>query len=490
MKFRRFAGLLTAAALMLTSLPSMTANAIDDRLETGTKDGYNWELWLQENQGSAKGEQGENGTFSCEWNSSLGFLYRSGHTFEDCVDWRNTERITVDYKASEFQTDGNAAYIGLHGWTKNAVAEFYIIDGYGTWSPALGGFKILGEVTSDDGTYEVFQREINGVTAEGKAALYNQIWSVRKDSRKEGTIDVTAHFRAWESLRLNVGDLFDISLTVEGYQSSGTAVFTQNDLKISTGAADPQPAVTTPAAVTGTAPQTTAAAAESGDYSLRIGSVSCAPGGTVKVPVCVYNDPGTAGYQVFFALDKPLKLNKIERGGAYRALPTINMDEEFPPSAVYAGSNTMEAANGSVLCYLNVTVPETAKEGDVFKVGFYRAGQDGCVLKLVDIEGDKLEASFYDGSITVSGQPAVTTAADEPGTTVTTTAAPSGVKYGDVNGDDSIDLKDVTLMRRALAGWNVTIDQKAADVNKDGSFDLKDVVILRRYLAGGWGVEL
>lgn len=326
MKRRRIAGLLTAAVLMLTSVPFMTANAIDDRLETGTKDGYNWELWLQDDQGSAEGEQGENGTFSCEWNSSLGFLYRSGHRFEDCIDWRNTERITVDYKASEFQTNGNAAYIGLHGWTKNAVAEFYIIDGYGTWSPALFGFKIPGEVTSDDGTYEVFQREISGVTAEGRAARYKQIWSVRKGSRKEGTIDVTAHFRTWESLRLNVGDLFDISLTVEGYQSSGTAVFTQNDLKISTGAADPQPAITTPAAVTGTAPQTT--------------------------------------------------------------------------------------------------------------------------------------------------------------------AAPSVVKCGDANGDDSIDLRDVTLMRRALAGWNVTVNESAADVNKDGSFDLKDIVILRRYLAGGWGVEL
>lgn len=487
MKRRRIAGLLTAAALMLTSQPSMTANAIDDRLETGTKDGYNWELWLQDNQGSAKGEQGENGTFSCEWNSSLGFLYRSGHTFEDCIDWRNTERITVDYKASEFQTDGNAAYIGLHGWTKNAVAEFYIIDGYGTWSPALGGFKILGEVTSDDGTYEVFQREINGVTAEGKAALYNQIWSVRKGSRKEGTIDVTAHLRAWESFGLNVGNLFEVSLTVESYQSSGTAVFTQNDLKISTDAADPQPAVTTPAAVTGTAPQTTASAARSGDYSLRIGEVSCAPGGTVKVPVYVYNDPGIAGYQLFFQPEMHLKLNKIERGNAYRALPTINTDpEKCPyPSVVYAGSDTMQAEDGSVLCYLNVTVPAYAAEGTVFAVSFYRAGKDGCTLKLADIDGEKLDASFCDGHITVSGEPAVTTAA--PGTTA---ATPSAVKCGDANGDNSIDLKDVTVMRRALAGWDVAVNDTAADINKDGSFDLKDVVILRRYLAGSWGVVL
>jgi len=46
-------------------------------------------------------------------------------------------------------------------------------------------------------------------------------------------------------------------------------------------------------------------------------------------------------------------------------------------------------------------------------------------------------------------------------------------------------------MRRALAGgWEQTINETNADVNNDGSFDLKDVTILRRYLAGGWNVEL
>lgn len=64
------------------------------------------------------------------------------------------------------------------------------------------------------------------------------------------------------------------------------------------------------------------------------------------------------------------------------------------------------------------------------------------------------------------------------------------IRYGDVNDDDSVDLKDIGFMRRALAGWDVTLNETAADINKDGSFDLKDVVILRRYLAGGWEIEL
>ena len=62
-------------------------------------------------------------------------------------------------------------------------------------------------------------------------------------------------------------------------------------------------------------------------------------------------------------------------------------------------------------------------------------------------------------------------------------------KTGDVNGDNSVDMKDVTLMRRALAGWDITINEEYADVNGDKSFDMKDVTILRRYLAG-WDVTI
>ena len=71
-----------------------------------------------------------------------------------------------------------------------------------------------------------------------------------------------------------------------------------------------------------------------------------------------------------------------------------------------------------------------------------------------------------------------------------TQPADPAVRYGDVNGDNSIDLKDVMTMRRVLAGWDIALDAAAADVNKDGSFDLKDVVRLRQYLAGGWDITL
>ena len=62
---------------------------------------------------------------------------------------------------------------------------------------------------------------------------------------------------------------------------------------------------------------------------------------------------------------------------------------------------------------------------------------------------------------------------------------------GDINGDGEINAKDVTMLRRFLAGgWNVEIEKTNSDVNRDGEINAKDVTMLRRYLAGGWGVTL
>ena len=64
-------------------------------------------------------------------------------------------------------------------------------------------------------------------------------------------------------------------------------------------------------------------------------------------------------------------------------------------------------------------------------------------------------------------------------------------KAGDANGDGVLDLKDVVLMRRFLAGgWDVMIETKNMDVDGDGTLSLKDSTLLSRFLAGGWNVTL
>ena len=62
---------------------------------------------------------------------------------------------------------------------------------------------------------------------------------------------------------------------------------------------------------------------------------------------------------------------------------------------------------------------------------------------------------------------------------------------GDINGDGVVGAKDVTVLRRYIAGgYDVTVVAEALDVNGDGEITTKDVTVLRRFIAGGYGVEL
>ena len=53
---------------------------------------------------------------------------------------------------------------------------------------------------------------------------------------------------------------------------------------------------------------------------------------------------------------------------------------------------------------------------------------------------------------------------------------------GDVNGDDSIDADDLTILMQLLAGAVVSYDEAAADVNGDGRINTIDFLALRKML--------
>ena len=71
-----------------------------------------------------------------------------------------------------------------------------------------------------------------------------------------------------------------------------------------------------------------------------------------------------------------------------------------------------------------------------------------------------------------------------------TETIPSLAKPGDINGDGSVTTKDVTALRRAIAGGYGIEEADGMDVNGDGVITTKDVTSLRRYIAGGYGIEL
>lgn len=67
----------------------------------------------------------------------------------------------------------------------------------------------------------------------------------------------------------------------------------------------------------------------------------------------------------------------------------------------------------------------------------------------------------------------------------------STVCYGDVDENNTVNSKDVTILKRYIAKWpGVTLHPGNADVNGDGSVNSKDVTILKRYIAKWPGVML
>lgn len=68
-------------------------------------------------------------------------------------------------------------------------------------------------------------------------------------------------------------------------------------------------------------------------------------------------------------------------------------------------------------------------------------------------------------------------------------ATDNAYTLGDVNGDGSVNNKDVGLLQRFINSWGVTINETAADVNRDGNINNKDIGVLQRHL-NGWETEM
>ncbi len=193
--------------------PTTTCNEADGQVcnnQTGQHCGYTFEYW--KDQGSGCLTNTADG-FSVEWSNINNLLGRKG------VRPGSASNV-VTYEA-DYNPSGNS-YLCVYGWTKGPLVEYYIVDSWGTWRPP-GGEGHMGTVTSDGGTYDIYRTQrVNQPSIEGNTTFY-QYWSVRTEKRESGTITVGNHFAKWEELGMDMGSMYEVSMTVEGYQSSGNA---------------------------------------------------------------------------------------------------------------------------------------------------------------------------------------------------------------------------------------------------------------------------
>lgn len=230
-------GLMCLAIVPKVPTSSSAAN-VGDKLSVGNGtnqhkgncDGYSYEVWIDTTGGSGNMTLGSGASFKAEWDASVSsgnFLARRGLDFGSQKKATDYPYIGMDYEADYRQTgsaNGNSR-LCVYGWFQNKNAgnvplvEYYIIEDWVDWCPDASGKM----VTIDGAQYKIFQMDHTGPTINGGSETFKQYFSVRQDKRTSGHITVSDHFKAWANEGWGIGNLYEVALNAEGWQSSGVA---------------------------------------------------------------------------------------------------------------------------------------------------------------------------------------------------------------------------------------------------------------------------
>jgi hypothetical protein len=191
-----------------------------------------------------------------------------------------------------------------------------------------------------------------------------------------------------------------------------------------------------------------------------VDSVKGKPSETVNVNIKVKNNPGIASMVLNVEYSSSLTLTDIafneEIGGQFTSSPTMNSPIELN------WVNTQNATSDWVFATLTFSISENAEAGSIANII--------VTYDENDIYDFDTESNIYfevvNGNINITKH-----------------------TPGDINGDGSINNKDVTRLLKYLTGWNVELEEDALDVNGDGSINNKDVTRLLKYLTG-WDVKI
>ena len=181
---------------------------------------YHYEIWYQGGNNSMT--YYDNGTYKASWSNTGDFLARVGFKYNEDKTYEQLGPIDAYFNWSKQGSAGGYNYIGIYGWTVNPQVEYYIVDDWFNKPGAnlLGQRK--GEFTVDGDTYEIWQNtRVNKPSIKGDQT-FPQYFSVRKSSRSCGHIDITAHFKKWESLGMRMGKMYEAKVLVEAGGGTGS----------------------------------------------------------------------------------------------------------------------------------------------------------------------------------------------------------------------------------------------------------------------------
>lgn len=189
--------------------------------QAGIHEGYNYEYLKDSGNGTMTLKDG--GTFNCEWDNINKISFRKGFKYRTPIRYQETQNINMKY-ACNYQPNGDS-YLSIYGWASDPLIEFYIVENWGTVKPQKN--KIPKDIVTLNGsTYEIFEDTITKPSTDSYMT-YKQYWSVRTTKRTSGTVSISEIFKAMEANGMEIGNINEISLCVQGNKSSGKAYVTQ-----------------------------------------------------------------------------------------------------------------------------------------------------------------------------------------------------------------------------------------------------------------------
>lgn len=202
-----------------------------DRI-AGEQDGYRYELWNQNEQGTACMTLGSGALFSGEWEGIQNYLARRGLGYDQTQEHQEIGKFYATYNCNynPSAASGNS-YLSVYGWTVNPLKEYYIVEDWRNWIPSMdAGATLKGTINVNGSIYDIYENtRVNQPSIIG-TATFQQYFSIRRDVRNSGTINISEHFDTWESIGMDLGKMYEVSFVVEGYQSSGSFEFTALDV--------------------------------------------------------------------------------------------------------------------------------------------------------------------------------------------------------------------------------------------------------------------
>ncbi|HEY9060526.1 MAG TPA: glycoside hydrolase family 11 protein [Pseudobacteroides sp.] len=452
-KIRVIFSILMCFTILFTLFPAnvQAATKTITSNETGTFEGYDYEYWKDNGTGTMTLTGGS--TFNCSWSNINNILFRTGKKLGSTKAWQDYNGIAIDYTCN-YQPNGNS-YMAVYGWTEDPLVEYYIIDSYGTWKPPGNNIPSKGTITVDGRTYEVYQNSRTGPSIKGNTT-FQQYWSICTSKRTSGKITVSDHFKAWEAKGMKMGKMYEVSMVVEGYQSSGKADMTKMDLTF--GSSSSSPSVSSIPSPTPTRPTTSSTTQISAFDKIEAENYSSYTSSTIETI-----GTGNGGSGIGYIEDgNNLVFRNVNFGSGANSFKALVAGSSNTNIQLRLGSPT-----GTLVGTLSVA---PTGDWDTYQEQTCNISNAAGVNDLYLVFSGPVNIDWF-------------TFGGGTSPSIIPSTVPSGSSFkGDLNNDGIINMADVIQL--ATKFNSVTGDGKyvaAYDINNDGAINMADVIAIATY---------